>query len=106
MKDLELIKKPIIFMSSSIIFSSIFYVLIDDYFWLAVLTANLFFFCIYLFTNFKFTLIIVLFFALGIASNVPSITTGRIPILFAFATTKAPSLNRFTCPSLERVPSG
>ena len=70
MKDLELIKKPIIFMSSSIIFSSIFYVLVDDYFWLAVLTANLFFFCIYLFTNFKFTLVIVLFFALGIASNV------------------------------------
>lgn len=69
MKDLEKINKPIIFISISIIFSSLFYYIVNNNFWLAVCAASLFFLVIYIFTNIKFTIVIIIFFIIGIGFN-------------------------------------
>lgn len=69
MKDLEKINKPIIFISISIMFSSLFYLIINSNFWLAVFAASLFFLAVYIFTNIKFTIVIIIFFIIGIGFN-------------------------------------
>ncbi|MGG7176540.1 ComEC/Rec2 family competence protein [Clostridium paraputrificum] len=68
-KDIEQVKMPIIYISLSLILSSICYGLYNDYWWLAVSSASLFFIGILIYTNSSFTFLISMFFILGIFIN-------------------------------------
>lgn len=68
-KAIEEVKKPIIHISVSIILSSICYGLYENYSWLAVSTASLFFIYLWRETNIKFSILILLFFILGVFIN-------------------------------------
>lgn len=69
-KAVEQIKQPIIYISLAIILSSICYGLYDNYSWLAVSTASLFFIYLARETNIVFSILILLFFILGIVINI------------------------------------
>ena len=69
-KSVEQVKKPIIHISLSLILSSICYGLYDNYSWLAVSTASLFFIYLFRETNIVFSMLILLFFILGVFINI------------------------------------
>lgn len=69
-KDVETVKKPIIYISLSLILSSICYGLYDNYLWLAVSTASLFFIYLLRETNISFSILILIFFILGVFINI------------------------------------
>jgi len=69
-KAVEQVKQPIIYISLAIILSSICYGLYDNYSWLAVSTASLFFIYLARETNIIFFILILLFFILGIFINI------------------------------------
>lgn len=69
-KDIEGVKNPIIYISLTILFSSIFYGLYNDYLWLAVISASFFIIFTYLNTNLFFSIVIIMFFILGILNNI------------------------------------
>ncbi|MDS0524074.1 ComEC/Rec2 family competence protein [Clostridium sp. SHJSY1] len=69
-RDIEKVSMPIIYISLSLIFGSIIYGIYDDFLWLAVTSACLFFIFVYINTNSIFTIIIILFFALGLVNNI------------------------------------
>lgn len=69
-RDIEKVNMPIIYISLSLIFGSIIYGIYDNYLWLAVSSACLFFIFIYVNTNLAFTIIVIIFFALGLINNI------------------------------------
>ena len=69
-KDIEGVKNPIVYISLTLVFSSIFYGLYNDYLWLAGISASFFIIFAYLNTNLIFSLVLSMFFILGILNNV------------------------------------
>lgn len=69
-KDIEKVNRPIVYISLSLILGSIIYGIHDNYLWLAVLSASLFFMFIYLNTNIMFTIITIVFFSVGLINNI------------------------------------
>lgn len=69
-RELEDTKMPIVFIGLSLVSSSICYGLYFDYRWLAVSSASLFFIFVFFYTNRIFTIVIGLFFMLGILINI------------------------------------
>ena len=52
-KDIEGVKNPIVYISLTLVFSSIFYGLYNDYLWLAGISASFFIIFAYFFHLFK-----------------------------------------------------
>lgn len=68
-KNIESVKSPIIYIALSFVISSISFGLFEDYRWLAVSSASLFFIFICFYTNITFTIVVGIFFIFGIIIN-------------------------------------
>ena len=64
--DIEKVRMPIVYISLSVILGDLCYGIYNDYLWLAVTTASLFFVFIKFKNNLSFTLILIPFFIIGV----------------------------------------
>lgn len=70
LNEIESVKLPIVFISLSIILSSICFGLFKGNLWLAVICASLFFLFLIVYTNLKFTFFMLVFFVINILINI------------------------------------
>ena len=68
-ENIEKVKSPIIYITLSFMVSSVFYGIFDEYRWLALFSASLFFIFIVLNTNKEFFVVIFVLFLIGIVIN-------------------------------------
>ena len=69
MNNIEKVSMPIVYIALSILLSSFCFGVYDKYLWLAVLSASLFFIVISLKNNIVFSLVIAIFFLMGLLIN-------------------------------------